>query len=136
MNPEKQDFLRHRMARAHETLEDARLMLEQGHLHSVVNRIYYACFYMVSALLFTEGLSSSKHIGVRSLFNRHWIKTKRLPVEMSQFYRDIFNLRQQGDYVDLTSFARDDVETWLEEATDFIAQISQEIEKLLDEGEA
>jgi uncharacterized protein (UPF0332 family) len=71
MKSEEIDLVRHRVTRAEETLEDARLVLEQGHLHSAVNRLYYACFYIVSALLFTEGLSSSKHSGVRSLFDRH-----------------------------------------------------------------
>jgi len=107
------------------------LALTDGHLRSAVNRLYYACFYMVSALLFAEGLASSKHSGVRSLFNRHWIKTGRLPVEMSSFYRDLFNRRQQGDYDDFVDFAADDVQAWYEQANTFFTTISEEIEKLV-----
>jgi uncharacterized protein (UPF0332 family) len=40
----QRDLVRYRMERAAETLEEARLMLERGHLHGAANRIYYACF--------------------------------------------------------------------------------------------
>lgn len=100
MNPETVAYVRYRTALAREALDVAKLALADGHLRSAVNRLYYACFYIVAALLFSEGHASSKHSGIRSLFNRHWIKTRRLPVEMSSFYRDLFNHRQQGDYDD------------------------------------
>ena len=131
MNPETVAYVRYRTALARETLDVAKLALADGHLRSAVNRLYYACFYMVSALLFAEGHASSKHSGIRSLFNRHWIKTGRLPVEMSSFYRDLFNHRQQGDYDDFVDFACDDVRAWYEQADAFVTGISEEIEKLL-----
>ena len=59
----------YRMERAHETLEDARILANAGRWNACVNRLYYACFYAVSALLVGDGLSSSKHAGVRSLFH-------------------------------------------------------------------
>ncbi len=130
MKPEKTDYVRHRMALAREALEVAETALAQNHLHSCVNRLYYACFYAVSALLFAEGHTASKHSGIRSLFNRHWIKTGRLPVEMSRFYRDLFNHRQEGDYGDFTEFAQDEVSAWLDEAQTFSERVSQEIEML------
>lgn len=78
MNPKTVAYIHYRTALARETLDVAKLALADGHLRSAVNRLYYACFYMVSALLFAEGHASSKHSGIRSLFNRHWIKTGRL----------------------------------------------------------
>lgn len=102
------------MALARETLDVATLALADGHLRSTVNRLYYACFYIVSALLFAEGHASSKHSGIRSLFNRHWMKTGRLPAELSSFCRDLFNYRQQGDYDGFVDFACDDVRGWHE----------------------
>ncbi len=133
MNPETVQYIRYRMALARETIAVAKSALADGHLHSAVNRLYYACFYMLSALLFAENHSSSKHSGIRSLFNRHWIKTGRLPVEMSFFYRDLFNHRQQGDYDDFVEFSCDDVQGWQEEANTFIARVSEEIETLLSD---
>ncbi len=131
MNPEIVGYVRYRLEQSEESLEVARLSLENGHLRSAVNRVYYACFYAVSALLLCEGFRSSKHAGIRALFDRHWIKPGRLPVEMAQFYRDLLKYRHQGDYEHLVSFAHDEVEAWFEEARAFVARISQEIEQLL-----
>ena len=69
------DLILYRMTRAHATLEDARILAKTGRWNACVNRLYYACFYAISALLVRDGLSSSKHAGVRSLFN----KTCRFP---------------------------------------------------------
>jgi hypothetical protein len=132
VNPETLlTYVRYRTTLAREAMDVAMSALKDGHLHSAVNRLYYACFYMVSALLFAEGHASSKHSGIRSLFNRYWIKTGRLPVEMSSFYRDLFNHRQQGDYDDFVDFTIDDVRAWREQADAFVAHISAEIERLL-----
>jgi uncharacterized protein (UPF0332 family) len=49
------------MERAREALAEAALLLQAGHLHAYVNRLYYACFYAVSAPLVTQGTSTSKH---------------------------------------------------------------------------
>ena len=76
MTGDQKDLVRYRMERAFETWQEARLMLEHGHLHGAANRIYYACFYATVALLLTKGLSSPKHNGVMALFNRHFVKPK------------------------------------------------------------
>lgn len=78
MNHEEAVYVRYRTSRAAETMQVAKLVLENGHLPDAVNRLYYACFYAVSALLFMDGLSASKHFGVQSMFQREWINTGRL----------------------------------------------------------
>jgi hypothetical protein len=74
MKPEIATVIRYRLDRALESIDEAKLLLQNGHLHSSVNRLYYACFYAVSGLLLTEGLSSAKHSGTMALFERHWVK--------------------------------------------------------------
>jgi len=59
-----------RMKKASDTLEAARLLIGKGNTISTVNRIYYAVFYAVSAVLLSRGFSSSKHSGIISLFNK------------------------------------------------------------------
>ena len=72
MNWEK-DLIAYRREKAAETLANARVSFEKRHLFSAVNRVYYALFYEVSALLKTKNLSSPKHTGIRALFNQHFI---------------------------------------------------------------
>ncbi|MCJ7546375.1 MAG: HEPN domain-containing protein [Deltaproteobacteria bacterium] len=56
MKAETKTLVAYRLGRAHESLEEARILLEQGHVNTFVNRLYYACFYAISALLLTKGL--------------------------------------------------------------------------------
>jgi len=129
MKHEEMQYISHRLARAGETLDEARLLFNGGFTSGVVNRMYYACFYAVSALLFSEGYSSSKHSGVISLFDRLWIKPKRLSSDMGVFYHKMFEYRQKGDYEDLFSFQPEDVEAWLSKATEFVDTVCKHLEE-------
>ena len=74
MTKGQDDLIRYKLSRAEETLAEAKVMLQTSHPYGAANRIYYACFYAVTALLLTQNLSSSKHSGVIALFNRHFVK--------------------------------------------------------------
>ncbi|MCL4499885.1 MAG: HEPN domain-containing protein [Chloroflexi bacterium] len=128
MKPEDLEYIGHRVSRAWETLAEAEALFNGGFTIGVVNRLYYACFYAVSALLLAEGHSSSKHSGVMSLFDRLWIKPRRLPAEAGEFYHVLFNRRQKGDYEDVLSFSKADLEAWLNQARLFIEQIAAWLE--------
>lgn len=47
----KENDIKYRRERAKETLEEAEIMLDNNKLIAAVNRIYYAIFYEVLALL-------------------------------------------------------------------------------------
>lgn len=64
-----QALIDYRMQRAIETLEEARLMQTVEHWNTCANRLYYAAFYAVSALLVQDGHTASKHSGAKDLFN-------------------------------------------------------------------
>jgi uncharacterized protein (UPF0332 family) len=127
MTDGQRDLVRHRMERAYETLQEARLLVEGGHLHGAANRIYYACFYAVVALLLTRDLSSPKHSGVMALFNRHLIKEGVLPVDMGKFYSRVFDRRLEGDYGDIVELQEVDLEADLAKAEEFIARIESQL---------
>jgi len=61
--------------KADDALEIAELSLGRGPLVSCVNRMYYAAFYAVSAVLADEGITYGKHAAVRASVNRDLVKT-------------------------------------------------------------
>ncbi len=126
----KEEVVKYRRERARETLEEAEIMLKNKKLFAAVNRIYYAIFYEVLALLLMKGLSSSKHSGVRSLFNREFMKSGIISEEHGDFYNRMFGFRQRGDYEDFVEFDREEVKRWLDRAKDFINSVEQVIEKI------
>jgi uncharacterized protein (UPF0332 family) len=125
MRDEQKQVILHRLARASETLEDARLLSQSKRWNSCVNRLYYACFYAVSALLLRDGFSSSKHTGIRSLFNQHYVKPETIPKHFAHLYNDLFEWRHEGDYEDFIGFQESQVNAWLVQVEKFIEYISQ-----------
>lgn len=120
MKAEQIDLIYYRLDRAHESLVEARLLLNENHANTCVNRLYYACFYAVTALLLTQGKASARHSGVRAMFDSDWVKTGMVPVEMGRFYRRLFDSRQESDYGDFVRFDVATAEAWLGQATEFV----------------
>jgi uncharacterized protein (UPF0332 family) len=125
MNAERDVLIRYRLERARETLVEADLMAQSGHWNGCVNRLYYACFYAVTALLLRHDLSAGKHAGVRSLFNRHFVRSGMISTILGKLYRDLFESRQQGDYQDLVRFEEQQVRPWISEAHRFVARVEE-----------
>ncbi len=124
MTPERQALIDYRLERARETLEEAGVLLQTGHANAGVNRLYYACFYAVSALLLTRNVSTSKHSYVRSRLHRDYIKPGHVSKEMGDHYDLLFDSRQKGDYADFAIFDVRDVQPWLEPTKSFVDQIA------------
>ncbi|MCX6234528.1 MAG: HEPN domain-containing protein, partial [Bacteroidetes bacterium] len=51
-----EDYIKYRFHRAEESFDDALILMERGKWNTVVNRLYYSCFYAVSALLLKDGI--------------------------------------------------------------------------------
>ena len=114
MNEENQALAAHRLKRADSALSEAELLLGAGHLNAYVNRLYYACFYAVSALPVLQGIVTSKHGHLRSLLHRDFVKPGIIPIPMGKHFDRLFTNRQEGDYADFVVFQEEDVRPWLE----------------------
>ncbi len=124
MMDEVRALVQYRMESAREAMEDARLLAQNQRWRGCVNRLYYAAFYAVSALLESEGLSSSKHSGIRSLFNRHFVKPARVSKEAGELYNTLYESRQESDYADYVSLAPEQILEWLERSDLFANEIN------------
>ena len=127
MGFDKKTLIDYRIKRAKETVEEARIAIENDKLFNAENRIYYAIFYIVSALSLKDDYSTSKHFHLMGWFNKNYVKTKKVSIEIGKIYFDAFEKRQKGDYEDLKFFTMEEVETDFQSMLTFIA----EIEKLI-----
>ena len=50
MNDYKGDYINYRINKGKEALADALLLIEEERWNASINRLYYSCFYTVSAL--------------------------------------------------------------------------------------
>jgi uncharacterized protein (UPF0332 family) len=122
------DFIKYRFSRAMMTFEEAKILAEKKHWNACANRLYYACFYAVSALLFQNKFASRKHSGVRSLFNHHFIQTGKVSKEFATTYNDLFEKRQEGDYEDFSVFSESDISPYIGKTESFLSGIQTLIE--------
>lgn len=120
-----QELIAYRREKAQATFRDARILFDADSLFSAVNRIYYALFYEVLALLALHGLSSAKHSGVRALFNERFVKPGIVSTEAGRFYSRMFEFRQKSDYADFVEFEREKVAEWLEKAEKFLVELER-----------
>ena len=126
MSLQRRDYIRYRLSRAHNAVRVAELILHEGDdslLPDAVNRLYYACFYAVVAILFSEGITAARHTGVISLFGEHWTGPERFSQGMGRFLHRMFERRLEGDYGEEASFERPGVESWLSETKAFVERI-------------
>jgi uncharacterized protein (UPF0332 family) len=118
-----QELVQYRLETAYQTLEDAKLLASAQRWKPCVNRLYYACFYSVSALLAQNEMASSKHTGVRSLFNLNFVKPGKVSKEIAAIYNDLFERRQEGDYTDFVFFTEHQVLPRIGKTEKFISAI-------------
>jgi hypothetical protein len=85
-------------------------------------------FYAILALLIFKPYTSSKHSGVLSYFNKHFIKEGIFPEELGRTVNKAFDLRQRGDYREYLDLTREQVEPFLDKAQTFVKTIKRFLE--------
>ena len=111
------------LEKADHALEVAEELKRKNYHSDAASKVYYAMFYAVSSLLLSKNLSSSKHSGIRSLFNKEFVNKGLLDKEPGKFYSKIFEERQEGDYKDFIKFDKNIVGEWTGSAENFIQKI-------------
>ena len=104
---------------------DAKLLATQQSWNASINRLYYSCYYIVSALALQNDIQTQTHSGLRTQFNLHFIKTKKISIEMGKLYADLMDSRQKGDYGDLYDFDKESVESFIDPVGEFISSLKK-----------
>jgi uncharacterized protein (UPF0332 family) len=128
MTGAKKDLIKYRLERAWDTLDDAHILADRGKWNSAINRLYYAAFYAVIALLLSKGLKPTTHNGAKSNFTQFFIKTGELPKEFGKIYSQLFTWRHKGDYDDLFDFDKNKTEPYFEPVKTLIEYIEKKID--------
>lgn len=119
----KRDIIAYRRQKAKDLLHDVDVLMVNELWNSAVNRMYYACFHMVSALLIQRGVEVKSHKGVRQAFGFQFVRTGMLPMECGRIFSKICDKRQASDYDDFKLFTREEVESLYPEITFLIEEV-------------
>ena len=76
----------YRKQKAYATLQEAEEMIQTAHWNLAIQRLYYAAFYMASALLVKNKISAQTHNGVVAQLGMHFITTGKLDKPEGRLY--------------------------------------------------
>jgi len=126
---DKKALAQYRLEQAGESLDEAAFLLSgEKSPRSIINRVYYAMFYAILALLIYEPYSSSKHSGVLGYFNRRFIKEEVFDREMGRWVNKAFELRQRGDYREYFEVTRDQAADLVVKAGQFVSIVRSHLD--------
>ena len=123
------DLVKYRIERADETLIEARLLAKESYFNAAFNRLYYACFYAVLALLVKNGISTSTHAGVKTMLGLHFVSKGLLEKEQGKTFSRLFEIRHSGDYDDFVYCDKEMTDEYMPLAEAFIQRIKELLEE-------
>lgn len=122
------DIVLYRMNSAKTLLVEIKDHIERGYYNTAMNRMYYACFYAVSALLLHAEIDGVKsHEGVRQMFGKYFILTGKISKEWGRFYTIVFNNRSAADYEDFKNYDLAATEEMYPQVCSFVELIDKQI---------
>lgn len=127
---EKLELSKIRLNRSFECITAAEALLKAENPNSAANRLYYAVFHAMRAVLAFDEIDMKHHSGVISEFRRLYIKTEIFDKKLSEIISLLFDIRTECDYDDFFVMTLEEAEMHLNNAKFFINSIERYISDL------
>lgn len=124
------DLCIHRYERAQEALTSSKHNLGFD-LKTSLNRSYYAILYATRALLAADGLDAHSHRGLFVVFNKEYVKNGLFDKRFSEILKEASLIRDKSDYKDFYIVSRDEAKQQIENAEEFLSEVSMYLESQL-----
>ena len=117
------------LKKARETFEEIEILTAANRWSGAANRLYYAVYHAVNALLINDGHQVNTHNGSHAMFSLHYVKTGILPIESGRLYNQLQTMREESDYNCVYEVEPEELQSRIEPAR----QLIEAIEKLISE---
>ncbi len=124
---ERKEYVRYRIDSARKTFEAAKVLADNEFWNSAVNRLYYAVFYAVNALLVMNKIQTKSHSATKSQFSLNFVKTGKFDKKYGRLLAELYDWRQKGDYDNIFDYDNDSVQPLFKPVEEFINLIENEI---------
>lgn len=115
----------YRLEKAERALVQAKANISLQAWEVIANRLYYAAYYAVSALLIANGYPAVKgHDTIVRMFGLYFVKTGVFSSVQGKLYNKLYTLRLTGDYNDHYNLDEEDVMPLVSPAEELIAKVS------------
>jgi uncharacterized protein (UPF0332 family) len=124
---ERVEIVAYHLSKADETLAEAVHLAANNYWNGVANRLYYACFNAVKAILLNDGVAAHSHSGLKSIFHKNYIKSQILEEKLGEILNRLMNQRDDADYKVKAKFTEEQIRPNIKEARKFIDIIKERI---------
>ena len=118
-------IVNYRLQKAKITLSEIKGIVAMKYWHVAANRLYYAAYYAVTALLIKNGYTAHTHHGVFTVLGKHFVLEGIISRQQNELYGTLLELRQKGDYNDFVVIEEHHIMPLLEPVEQFISAIEK-----------
>lgn len=95
---ERQIIVNLEQEKALNTFAEMEVLRQAGLWNNIANRLYYAAFHAVSALLIHDHYNVGSHQGAVIMLHQYYVKPGILSKEDGAFYSQLQTMREKSDY--------------------------------------
>ena len=116
------------LERAEKIVQQFPTLRDQQYWDTLVNRMYYAAFHAVSALLIHSAMQIHTHRGALIAFNKEFVRTGIFTPEEGHLFSQLEGLRERGDYNCFIDTTEEEIVPMIEPLKALIAKIKSTIQ--------
>ena len=95
---ERESIVGLELEKAVSTFSEYEGLTEKGYWNTLANRLYYALFHAVSAMLISDGHEVGSHKGAAIRFHQYYVRAGIFTNDEGSFYSQMQTLREKSDY--------------------------------------
>jgi len=117
------------LEKATNTMAQIPALQKLGYWDNIANRLYYAVFHAVNALLINDGHPVNTHKGVIALFGNYYIRTGIFASADGRLYSDLQTMRNNSDYNCSYDATQQEIEPMIDPTKELISKVLDYINK-------
>lgn len=120
---ERQIIVNLEKEKALSTFAEMEVLRQAGLWNNIANRLYYAAFHAVSALLIHDHHNVGTHQGAVIMLHQYYVTTGLLTKADGAFYSQLQTLREKSDYNCTYNATEEDTAPRIEQTKQFIDRV-------------
>ena len=126
---ERRIIVKRELGKAQKTFDDMEFCAREGKWEAAANRLYYALFHAMSALLICDGYNVKSHRGVLAMFGEHYVRTGIFERKDGSLLSDLVIMRDNADYNCFFEADEGKLSPFIEPTRLLIEKIKQRVEQ-------
>lgn len=124
---ERSIIVNREIEKAERTFDDVLFCMRENKWEAAANRLYYALFHAMSALLISDGRQVKSHRGVLAMFGEHYVRTELFSKKDGALLSDLVIMRDNADYNCFFEADEEKLSPYIEPTQKLIEKIKQYI---------